>query len=451
MEAYLLDWANLLMRWLHLITGIAWIGASFYFVMLDNSLRPPSNPADARRGVFGELWAVHGGGFYHSQKYLTGPKGEPLTQDLHWSKWEAYTTWLSGMGMMAVIYWIGASSYLIDSNVMALSPAAAVGISIAFLVVGWVFYDLLCRNMIGKDGLLAAIVFVFVMVANYVLHQVFSARGAYIHVGAMLGTMMAANVFFHIMPGQRRMVAQIHAGEKVDPRPGIIGKQRSVHNTYFTLPVLFIMISNHFPSTYGSQYNWLILAGIAILAVLVRHYFNTRHDSSKYVWTLPAAALGMICLAYVTGPQTKSVSAPETAQAPAIKYAPVPATGRPGTPSTTSEPAAEETQAKADASEDSTTAADSAPPAASTDFAQVESVIHERCTVCHSSSPTSPMFSTAPAGFMLDTPEQMKAQAAKIHAQTVATQIMPLGNITQMTQDERDLIGSWIAKGAQIN
>ncbi|HNH62278.1 MAG TPA: urate hydroxylase PuuD, partial [Thauera aminoaromatica] len=228
MEAYLLDWANLLVRWLHLIAGIAWIGASFYFVMLDNSLKPPKNPNDAKRGVFGELWAVHGGGFYHSQKYLTGPKGEPLTQDLHWSKWEAYTTWLSGMGMMAVIYWIGASSYLIDSSVMALSPAAAVGISIAFLVAGWVFYDILCRNMIGKDGVLAAIVFVFVMVANYVLHQVFSARGAYIHVGAMLGTMMAANVFFHIIPGQKKMVEQIRRGEQVDPMPGIVGKQRSV-------------------------------------------------------------------------------------------------------------------------------------------------------------------------------------------------------------------------------
>ena len=226
---------------------------------------------------------------------------------------------------------------------------------------------------------------------------------------------------------------------------------RSRHNNYFTLPVLFIMISNHFPSTYGSQYNWAILAGIAILAVLVRHYFNTRHDSSKYVWTLPAAALGMICLAYVTSPHSKSVSAPATAQAPAIKYAPVPATGRPGNPATPSEPATQDAQAKTDASAESPAAADSAAPATSSDFAKVENVIHERCTVCHSASPSSPMFSAAPAGLMLDTPEQMKAQAAKIHAQTVATQIMPLGNITQMTQDERDLIGSWIAEGAQIN
>ena len=298
MEAYLLDWANLLVRWLHLIAGIAWIGASFYFVMLDNSLKPPKNPNDAKRGVFGELWAVHGGGFYHSQKYLTGPKGEPLTQDLHWSKWEAYTTWLSGMGMMAVIYWIGASSYLIDSSVMALSPAAAVGISIAFLVAGWVFYDLLCRNMIGKDGVLAAIVFVFVMVANYVLHQVFSARGAYIHVGAMLGTMMAANVFFHIIPGQKKMVEQIRRGEQVDPMPGIVGKQRSVHNTYFTLPVLFIMISNHYPMTYANAKGWLVLGVLMLAGVLIRQFFVLRHRG-QVKWWLPATGLALIALLMV--------------------------------------------------------------------------------------------------------------------------------------------------------
>ena len=445
MEAHFTEWLNLGIRWIHMITGIAWIGASFYFVWLENNL----NRSNPREGLSGDLWAIHGGGIYHLEKYKLAPPKMP--ENLHWFKWEAYATWLSGVALLLVVYYLNPSLYLVKPGV-DLAPAAAIAIGLGSMALSYVIYHFLCDSPLGKrPALLGAVLFVLIIAAAYGFSQIFSGRAAYIHVGAIIGTIMVGNVFFTIMPAQRALVKAIENNTTPDPLLPAKGLLRSRHNNYFTLPVLFIMISNHFPSTYGSQYNWAILAGIAILAVLVRHYFNTRHDSSKYVWTLPAAALGMICLAYVTGPQTKSVSAPATAQAPAIKYAPVPATGRPGNPSTTSEPAAEETQAKADASEDSTTAADSAPPAASTDFAQVESVIHERCTVCHSSSPTSPMFSTAPAGFMLDTPEQMKAQAAKIHAQTVATQIMPLGNITQMTQDERDLIGSWIAKGAQIN
>ncbi len=394
MEAYLLDWANLLVRWLHLIAGIAWIGASFYFVMLDNSLKPPKNPNDAKRGVFGELWAVHGGGFYHSQKYLTGPKGEPLTQDLHWSKWEAYTTWLSGMGMMAVIYWIGASSYLIDSSVMALSPAAAVGISITFLVAGWVFYDLLCRNMIGKDGVLAAIVFVFVMVANYVLHQVFSARGAYIHVGAMLGTMMAANVFFHIIPGQKKMVEQIRRGEQVDPMPGIVGKQRSVHNTYFTLPVLFIMISNHYPMTYANAKGWLVLGVLMLAGVLIRQFFVLRHRG-QVKWWLPAAGVALIALLMV-------LMAPKQVDAGGEKVS----------------------------------------------FATVKAIMAQRCIACHADKPTFEGFAQAPKGVMLQTPEQIAAHAV-MSAQIVASGYMPLGNLTAITEEEREKIAIWFAQGAR--
>jgi uncharacterized membrane protein len=394
METYLLDWANLLVRWLHLIAGIAWIGASFYFVMLDNSLKAPKKPTDAERGVYGELWAVHGGGFYHSQKYLTGPKGEPLTQDLHWSKWEAYTTWLSGMGMMAIIYWIGASSYLIDNQVMALSPAAAIGISIAFLVAGWVVYDVLCRNMVGRDGVLAAIVFVFVMVANYVLHQVFSARGAYIHVGAMLGTMMAANVFFHIMPGQRRMVAQIHAGEKVDPRPGIIGKQRSVHNTYFTLPVLFIMISNHYPMTYANANGWLVLGVLMIAGVLIRQFFVLRHRG-QVKWWLPAAGVALIALLMV-------LMAPKPVDASGDKVS----------------------------------------------FATIRQVMDQRCVSCHADKPTYEGFAQAPKGVVLETPEQVAQHAAKV-AETVASGYMPLGNLTGITEEEREAIAIWFAQGAR--
>ncbi|ENO84748.1 urate hydroxylase PuuD [Thauera linaloolentis] len=393
MEAYLLDWANLLVRWLHLIAGIAWIGASFYFVMLDTSLKAPKNPEDAKRGVFGELWAVHGGGFYHSQKYLTGPKHEPLSHDLHWSKWEAYTTWLSGMGMMAIVYWIGASSYLIDSQVMALSPAAAIGISIAFLVAGWVFYDVLCRNMVGRDGLLVAIVFVFVMAANYLLHQVFSARGAYIHVGAMIGTMMAANVFFHIIPGQKRMVEQIRRGEPVDAKPGIVGKQRSVHNTYFTLPVLFIMISNHYPMTYANPNGWLVLGVLMVAGVLIRQFFVLRHRG-QVKWWLPAAGAALILLLMV-------LMAPRQVDASGDKVS----------------------------------------------FATVRQVMDQRCVSCHAEKPSYEGFVQAPKGVMLENPEQIAQHAAKI-AETVASGYMPLGNLTHITAQERETIAIWHAQGA---
>jgi uncharacterized membrane protein len=396
MEAYLLDWANLLLRWLHLIAGIAWIGASFYFVMLDTSLKPPKKPEDAKRGVFGELWAVHGGGFYCSQKFLTGPKGEPLTHDLHWSKWEAYTTWLSGMGLMAVIYWLGASTYLIDASVMALSPAAAVAISVAFLATGWIVYDQLCRRLVGRDTLLAALIFVFVVACTWLLHQVFSARGAYIHVGAMLGTMMVANVFFHIIPGQKKMVAQIRAGEEVDPRPGLIGKQRSVHNTYFTLPVLFTMISNHYPMTYANPNGWLILVVIMLAGVLIRQFFVLRHRGEFKLW-LPATGTALIAvLAVLLAPK------------------PIDASGE------------------------------------AVPFARVQQIVHERCTTCHAAQPTWDGFAQPPKGIVLETPEQILAHAIK-SVETVASGYMPLGNLTAMSDEERQLVAVWFAQGARVN
>ncbi|MBP7626789.1 MAG: urate hydroxylase PuuD [Zoogloea sp.] len=393
MESYLLDWANLLLRWLHLITGIAWIGASFYFVMLDNSLRPPKNPADARRGVFGELWAVHGGGFYCSQKFLTGPQGEPLTQDLHWSKWEAYTTWLSGMSLLAVMYWAGASTHLIDSRVLALSQPAAIGISVAFIATGWLVYDALCRALFGRDGLMAVLLFAFVVLADWLLHQVFSARGAYIHVGAMLGTMMVANVFVHIIPGQRRMVAQIRAGQPVDPRPGQVGKQRSVHNTYFTLPVLFIMISNHYPMTYSHPNGWLVLVVMMLAGVLIRQFFVLRHRG-QLKWWLPAAGAALLALLIV-------LLAPKPVDAGVGKVA----------------------------------------------FAAVKSVVDQRCVACHAATPTQPGFAQAPKGVVLESAEQIGQHAAKI-AETVASGYMPLGNLTGITEQERRLIATWHAQGA---
>ncbi len=396
MEAYTVDWLNLLVRWLHLITGIAWIGASFYFVMLDNSLKPPKKPEDAKRGVFGELWAVHGGGFYTSQKFLAGPKGEPLSEDLHWSKWEAYTTWLSGMGLLALIYWWGASTYLIDKSVMDISPAVGVAISIGFIVGGWLVYDTLCKVLGNNENLLAGAVLVLVMVVAWALFHVFGARAAYIHVGAVIGTMMVANVFFHIIPGQKQMVEDIRAGREPDPAPGLIGKQRSVHNTYFTLPVLFAMISNHYSFTYGNKYGWAVLGVIMLAGVLIRQFFVLRHKGEVKV-ALPAIACVLLLgLAVAIAPKPAAKGAEKVA------------------------------------------------------FAKVHSVIKERCASCHSASPTQPGFTAPPKGYVFDTPEQIATQAAKIN-EVVSTKTMPIGNLTNMTDEERALIATWFGQGGKIN
>ena len=393
MEAYVLDWLNLLIRWLHLIAGVAWIGASFYFVMLDNSLSPPARGDDAKRGVFGELWAVHGGGFYISQKFLAGPKGEPLSTNLHWSKWEAYTTWLSGIGLLALIYWLGASAYLIDNSVMPLSTGVAIVISIASLGGGLLVYEGLCRALEGRDTVLALVLFAFIVACTWALFHLFSARAAYIHVGAMIGTMMVANVFFHIIPGQKKMVADIRAGRAPDPRPGIIGKQRSVHNTYFTLPVLFTMISNHYPMTYSDRHGWLILAVIMLAGVLIRQFFVLRHRGDVK-WTLPVAGVALLA-------------------AVAVVIAPKPAD----------------------------------PSASKVTFASVRTVMAERCLPCHSAEPTQPGFAQPPKGIVLETPEQIAANAPKV-AETVGNRYMPIGNLTQMTDGERALIATWFAQGA---
>jgi uncharacterized membrane protein len=400
MEAYVVDWLNLLVRWLHLIAGVAWIGASFYFVMLDNSLSAPAKAADRERGVSGELWAVHGGGFYVSQKFPVGPKGEPLSDNLHWSKWEAYTTWLSGMALLAIVYWHGANVYLIDRSVMALSQPAAIGISIGSIVVGWVVYDALCRLLAGRPGrpgndrLLAALVFAFIALCAWGLFQVFGARAAYLHVGAIMGTMMAANVAHHIIPGQRRVIADIRAGREPDPTPGIIGKQRSVHNTYFTLPVLFIMISNHYPMTYSHPLGWLVLILVMLAGVLIRQYFVMRHRGAQRMW-MPVAAVVIIggVIAWL---------------------APVP------------------------------TRVDAANRA---DYASVRTVLERRCVSCHAAHPTQEGFPQPPKGVMLDTADQVAQHAAKI-AETVANRYMPIANLTQMTDDERALVARWYAAGA---
>lgn len=429
MDAHLTEWLNLLIRWIHMIVGIAWIGASFYFVWLENNL----NRKNPRDGLSGDLWAIHGGGIYHLEKYKLAPPKMP--DDLHWFKWEAYTTWLSGVALLTVVYYLNPSLYLIAPG-SDMSPAVAVLAGLASLIVGWFIYDLLCDSPLGKrPALLGLVLLGLVVLAAFGYSQIFSGRAAYIHTGALIGTIMVGNVFRIIMPAQRALVKAIEENRTPDPVLPAKGLLRSRHNNYFTLPVLFIMISNHFPSTYGSEWNWAILAGISACAVLVRHYFNTRHESNRFAWALPAGAVGMICLAFVTSPSHQA-GVPNVA---AISPREASIAEQGGLPNATE-------QSPREASIEAQQAAHAAPDG----FAKVEQVIHERCTVCHSAQPSSTMFSAAPAGVMFDTPEQMQQMAAKIHAQAVASQIMPLGNITKMTQEERDLLGDWIAKGAPI-
>lgn len=428
-----MEWLNLSVRWVHMITGVAWIGASFYFVWLENNL----NRVNPKDGLAGDLWAIHGGGIYHLEKYKLAPPTMP--DNLHWFKWEAYFTWMSGIALLCVVFYANPTLYLLAPG-SSLSGPEGVLLGLGSLLAGWFIYSFLCDSALGKrPALLGLILFVLLIGAAYGFSKVFSGRGAYLHVGAVIGTIMVGNVFRIIMPAQRALVAAIAENRTPDPALPAKGLLRSRHNNYFTLPVLFIMISNHFPSTYGSQYNWLILAGIAVAAVLVRHYFNTRHNSQKYAWTLPVGALAMICLAYVTGPKPVA-TAPDVAKAPAaIEYQPLPETALGGG----LKPAAPAAPAPAPV--------EAAPAQASIDFDKVHGVIQERCAVCHSAKPTSPLFSTAPAGVMFDTPQQIQQMAPRIQAQAVASQIMPLGNITQMTQQERDLIGTWINQGARTN
>ena len=415
-----MEWLNLGTRWIHMIVGVAWIGASFYFVWLENNLNR-SNPRD---GLSGDLWAIHGGGIYHLEKYKLAPPTMP--DNLHWFKWEAYSTWLSGVALLCLVFYLNPTLYLLAPG-STLSGIEGVGIGLGSLLLGWFVYSGLCDSPLGKrPALLGLVLFVLLVAAAWAFSTVFSGRAAYLHVGAVMGTIMVGNVFHIIMPAQRALVAAIEQNRAPDPGLPAKGLLRSRHNNYFTLPVLFIMISNHFPSTYGSRYNWLILAGIALLAVLVRHYFNTRHQSQRFAWTLPAAALGMLCLAYVTGPPPP----PAPAAAVGIQYQPLPGTAVGGY--------------RADEKRPERVAAPAVEAARTVSIDRVQQIIVERCTVCHSARPTSPLFSAAPAGVVFDTAEEIRQQAARIQAQAVTSQIMPLGNITQMTPQERALLGTWV-------
>ncbi|MFC5475878.1 urate hydroxylase PuuD [Paraherbaspirillum soli] len=415
--SYGLEWLNLLVRWLHLITGIAWIGASFYFVWLDNSIRPPKPGSDlAKKGVAGELWAVHGGGFYNPQKYLVAPA--ELPEELHWFKWEAYATWLSGFAMLFIVYYFNASAMMINKDVADLSSWQAIGVGLGTLVVGWTVYDLLCRSPLGKrDGLLGIVMYLFIVAAAYVLSHLLSGRAAYIHVGAMIGTMMVGNVLMVIIPGQRKLVEAMRQGKSPDPIYGKKAKQRSVHNNYFTLPVLFIMISNHYAMTYSHPYGWLILAAIIAAGALIRHFFNLRH-AGRVSLGFPAAGVALL-LAVAVAIAPRPVATPTAvAVAPTVDAAPA------------------------------GTAAINVAAAPAADFSRVQRIIAQRCATCHSAQPTQPGFATAPAGVMLQTPELVRQHAAKIYQQAVQLKAMPIGNLTHITDDERAAIGAWYEAGA---
>ena len=395
MEAYAGEWLQLLIRWVHLITGIAWIGASFYFVWLDNSLRPPALARDADEGVGGELWAIHGGGFYHVQKFRVAPAELPPL--LHWFKWEAYSTWLSGFALLVVMYWWHADLYIVDRNVSAITPLQAVALSAALLVAGWIVYDQLCKRLgFAHERVLAVALIGLLTAVAWGLSHVFSGRAMYIQIGAMLGTMMAANVLFVIIPSQRKLVEAKARGEPPDPVYGMRGKQRSVHNNYLTLPVLLTMISNHYPMTFAHPHAWLVLACLLLLAAYVRHFFNLRHRG-RTAWSIPLlAATGALALAVVIAPARSVV---------------------------------EGTVALRD----------------------VQPIIAARCATCHAEHPRWEGIASPPKGVVLETAAQIVAQAAAIREQAVVSRAMPLGNVTQMTDFERGRIAAWIDAGARAD
>jgi uncharacterized membrane protein len=388
---YWWDWADLLLRWLHVIAAIAWIGSSFYFIALDNHLKPPAEERDAERGVGGEAWELHGGGFYRVEKFKVAPP--TLPDPLYWFKWEAYTTWLSGFALLVVVFFIHPQTYLVDPSVTDLESWQAIAIALGGLVIAWVVYDELCRLLGGREWALALAVFAFVCLSAWAMGELLSARAAYIEVGAMLGTIMVANVFFVIIPAHWELVRAKQEGREPDPKWNVRGKQRSVHNNYLTLPVLLAMMSGHFPFTYGHERAWLILIVLMALGAWTRHFFNLRHRGRNAWWILATAAAGVAVLAVLIRPDSTPSSS--GGQAPSL--------------------------------------------------AEVERIVEQRCTPCHATSPAQPGFAAPGAGILLETREQIEAQAALIKAVAVDTQTMPLANATNMTDAERDALARWLA------
>jgi uncharacterized membrane protein len=394
-ELILAESASAILRWLHVIAGIAWIGSSFYFIHLDLSLRPrPGLPP----GVKGDEWQVHGGGFYHMMKYLVAPAQMP--DSLTWFKWEAYTTWLSGFALLVLVYYLGADLFLIDKSVLDLTAVQAAVIAFLSLAVAWLAYEGLCRSPLGNHEVALALVgYVFLVALTYGFTHVFSGRGAFTQIGALIGTIMVANVFVIIIPYQKKSVAAMLAGKEPDPRWGALGKQRSVHNNYLTLPVVFLMLSNHYPLFYATRFNWLIVAVVLAIGPVIRHFFNSRHEGKGSPWwTWGVAAAGMAAVAWLSaaGPRTVTIGA------------------LPPTPK----------------------------------FADVSAIVMSRCAMCHAAEPVWAGLAAPPKGVLLDTDEHVRLHAPLIAAAAVRSDAMPPGNITEMTPDERLTLASWLAAGA---
>jgi uncharacterized membrane protein len=401
MEAYLLDWANLLLRWLHVITAIAWVGSSFYFVWLDNHLVKPKSPDLLEKGVSGALWAVHGGGFYNPQKYQMSPP--KIHTELHWFYWESYSTWLSGFALFTVTYLWNAGTFLIDKSVYAWSPVAAGATALAFLAVFWLAYDGICRALgagTDSDRKVGLLVSLFIVVAAWLACQLFAGRAAFLLVGAMIATAMSANVFFCIIPGQRKIIAAMNAKEPVDPVHGRRGKQRSVHNTYFTLPVLFAMLSNHYGQLYSHAQNWVILVLLMLSGALIRHFFVARHkthvagQSAPWGWAVASVAPILAVILWLA--PWASLSAPKAAAA-----------------------------------------------ATAPSYAQVQTVLAQRCNICHNEQ-------VQQKAIALHTPELVSRHAPLVYQQVVVQRSMPMNNATQITEDERALIKRWFEEGAVV-
>ena len=403
MEVYLLEWANLLLRWVHVITAIAWVGSSFYFVFLDNNLLRPTSPDLLEKGVDGAMWAVHGGGFYNPQKYMIAPK--IIHSKLHWFYWESYSTWLSGFALFTVLYLYNASTYLIDKSLMDWSPGAAISVALAFLMVFWMIYDAVCQLFgFRKNGelIVGVLMLVVITFASWLACHWFAGRAAFLLVGAMVATAMSANVFFWIIPGQRKVVAAMTSDKPYDTKAMAIhgkrGKQRSVHNTYFTLPVIFAMLSNHYSFTYTHPQNWVILVLMMFAGAAIRQYFVMRHGykhgRSGNPW--PYAAVGVAVIVGVIvwlGPRSSAAIAP---MAPAAT---------------------------------ATTAADAVPAA-------VTKIIEQRCVMCHGAQ-------VQMKNVRLDSVENIQKNKAMVYQQVVVTQQMPMNNATGLTPEERQVIAGW--------
>jgi uncharacterized membrane protein len=404
MNSYLLDWANLLLRWTHVITAMAWIGASLYFVLLDGSLTPPEHDDLKKKGVDGEIWAVHGGGFYHSNKYMVAPRWRSLPENLHWSYWESYSTWLSGFGLFTVLYLFNAGTFMVDKAVYDWSPSAAVVAALAFFVVFWLVYDLICRSVAERkngDVVVGVLVFGFVIAATWLACHLFAGRAAFLLVGAMLATAMSANVFFVIIPGQRKVIAQLRASKDPDPIHGQRGKQRSVHNTYFTLPVIIAMLSNHYGWLHEGRGNWIVLTVLMLAGALIRHSFAARHKAHVQGKRSPwEHAIGGVLMLVALVAWLAPSAAPSEARR------------------------------------------DAAPVAEG--YMAVRTVIDVRCVLCHNAQVRN-------KGVSLQTPELLKKHAQAVYQQAAVLKQMPLNNATQITDAERDVIKRWFEGGAPVN